>query len=496
MNPADAIIAAILLPLAGALLIAVTGARPNLREAVTLVTAVLLFTIVLSLVPAVSEGGRPTAVLVDMLPGVPLAFEVEPLGMLFALVASGLWIVTTIYSIGYMRGNNEHNQTRFYVCFAIALSSAVGVAFSGNLLTMFVFYEALTLSTYPLVTHHGDEKSMTAGRTYLGILISTSIGLQLIAILWTWSIADTLDFRSGGILAGRVDGLMAAVLLGLFVYGIGKAALMPIHRWLPAAMVAPTPVSALLHAVAVVKAGVFCVVKVVVYVFGIEFLSLSHASEWLMYVAAATLLIASLVAMTKDNLKARLAYSTVSQLSYIILGASLATSWGVIGAGMHIAMHAFGKITLFFCAGAIYTALHKTEISDMDGIGRRMPITMIAFLIGALSVIGLPPMGGSWSKWYLMLGAVEADQLIFLGALMISSLLNVAYLLPVVGRAFFLPPRTPAARSVGAAATPTDGIQEAPWFCVAPLCFTALGCIVLFFYADRIFALLAPIAAP
>ncbi len=487
MSPEQALIAAVLVPIVGAVLIGATGRWPNLREAVTLTTSVLLFATVLSLVPNVAAGGRPAAVLVEMLPGVPLAFELEPLGMLFALIASGLWIVTSVYSIGYMRGNNEHGQTRFYVWFAVALSSTIGVAFAGNLLTMFLFYELLTLSTYPLVTHHGDDESRKAGRTYLGILLSTSIGLQLVAILWTWQLADTLDFVHGGILAGRADGPLTAALLGLYAYGIGKAALMPLHRWLPAAMVAPTPVSALLHAVAVVKAGVFCVAKVIVYVFGIEFLTLSGGSEWLMYVAAATVLIASLVAMTKDNLKARLAYSTVSQLSYVVLGAALATDWGVIGAGMHISMHALGKITLFFCAGAIYTALHKTEISEMDGIGRQMPITMTAFLIGALSVIGLPPAGGMWSKWYLLLGAVEAEKAVFVGALMISSLLNVAYLLPVVARAFFAAPRDAAAAEAG--------IKEAPLFCVVPLSLTALGCIALFFGAGWVYALLAPIVA-
>ena len=487
MSPEQALIAAVLVPIVGAVLIGATGRWPNLREAVTLTTSVLLFATVLSLVPNVAAGGRPAAVLVEMLPGVPLAFELEPLGMLFALIASGLWIVTSVYSIGYMRGNNEHGQTRFYVWFAVALSSTIGVAFAGNLLTMFLFYELLTLSTYPLVTHHGDDESRKAGRTYLGILLSTSIGLQLVAILWTWQLADTLDFVHGGILAGRADGPLTAALLGLYAYGIGKAALMPLHRWLPAAMVAPTPVSALLHAVAVVKAGVFCVAKVVVYVFGIEFLTLSGGSEWLMYVAAATVLIASLVAMTKDNLKARLAYSTVSQLSYVVLGVALATDWGVIGAGMHISMHALGKITLFFCAGAIYTALHKTEISEMDGIGRQMPITMTAFLIGALSVIGLPPAGGMWSKWYLLLGAVEAEKAVFVGALMISSLLNVAYLLPVVARAFFAAPRDAAAAEAG--------IKEAPLFCVVPLSLTALGCIALFFGAGWVYALLAPIVA-
>ena len=272
---------------------------------------------------------------------------------------------------------------------------------------------------------------------------------------------------------------------------------MPFHRWLPAAMVAPTPVSALLHAVAVVKAGVFTVMKIIVYVFGIDLLSETDLSVWLMYVAGATVIISSLVAMTKDNLKARLAYSTVSQLSYIVLGAALADGLGIIGGSMHIAMHAFGKITLFMCAGAINVALHKTEISDMVGIGRQMPFTMIAFLIGALSVIGVPPLGGAWSKWYLALGAVSADQLIFVAVLMTSSLLNIAYLMPIVVRAFFNP-KTEAPASAGAAATHGDGhgdgFHEAPFFCVMPLCFTALGCIVLFFYAGDLFRLLLPLA--
>ena len=359
-----------------------------------------------------------------MLPGLALVFEVEPLGMLFALVASGLWILNSAYSIGYMRGTDAANQTRYYTYFALALASTMGVAFAGNMLTLFVFYELLTLSTYPLVTHYGDDKALKAGRTYVGILMATSIGLLMLAMIWTWQATGTVAFTPGGILAQKADGPWVGVLLFLYMFGIGKAALMPIHRWLPAAMVAPTPVSALLHAVAVVKAGVFAVLKVAVYIFGIDLLSSMSAAEWLAYIAAATLLGASLVAMTKDNLKARLAYSTVSNLAFVVLAASLANPSAILGGGMHVAMHAFGKITLFFCAGAIYVATHKTEISDMAGIGRQMPITMTAFGIGALSVIGLPPLGGAWSKWHLILGAVEADQLIFVAALVVSSMLK------------------------------------------------------------------------
>jgi multicomponent Na+:H+ antiporter subunit D len=269
---------------------------------------------------------------------------------------------------------------------------------------------------------------------------------------------------------------------------------MPFHRWLPAAMVAPTPVSALLHAVAVVKAGVFTVLKVLVYVFGIDLLASTDASRWLTWVAAFTIVAASIIALTKDNLKARLAYSTISQLSYIVLGGALATSAGVLGGGMHIAMHAMGKITLFFCAGAILVGAHKTEISEMDGLGRRMPFTFGAFFLGSLSVIGLPPMGGSWSKWYLMLGTIEAGQLALMVVLMASSLLSIGYLMPVVARAFFRPPPADGHSDPGDGSK--LGIHEAPALCVMPPVLTGIGCVVLFFYAEDIYRLLIGIVTP
>ena len=503
MSPSTAIYTAVALPLVGAALVVALRRWPNLREAASLITGGALFAVVLSLLPHVQSGARPEAQVVEVMSGLWLAFKVEPLGMLFALVASGLWIVTTTYSIGYMRGHQEKDQTRFYACFAIAISAAMGVAMAANLLTLFTFYEILTLSTYPLVTHHRTEAAKRAGRVYLGILLGTSVAFLLLAIIWTYTLAGTLDFRPGGILAGNADDWVIVVLLGLFAFGTGKAALMPFHRWLPAAMVAPTPVSALLHAVAVVKAGVFSVMKIVVYIFGIELLHDTGLSIWLMYVAAFTIIAASLVALTKDNLKARLAYSTISQLSYIVLGAAMATSAGVLGGSMHIAMHAFGKITLFFCAGAIYVAAHKTNISDMRGIGRTMPITMTAFFIGALSIIGLPPMGGAWSKWFLALGALEAGQRVLVGVLLISSLLNVAYLMPIVARAFFMSPpgaqdnpASPGAGDVIAATDESSVIKEAPLFCLLALGTTAVGCLVLFFYADQLYQLLTPIVMP
>ncbi len=493
--------AALVVPALGAALVALVGwltpedpktGGNNAREAVTVLASVLTFGLVGGqILPVVWSGRRPSWTVFEVIPNVPLAFEIEPLGMLFALVASALWIPTSLYAFGYMRGHHEKNQTRFFVCFAAAIFAALGIAFSANLFTLFLFYELLTFSTYPLVTHEGTEKAMKAGRVYLGILVFTSVTFLLFAVIWTYQLTGTTDFTPGGILAGSVSPGQATLLLALFSFGTGKAALMPFHRWLPNAMVAPTPVSALLHAVAVVKAGVFTVLKIVVYVFGLDFLTTTGASQWLCWVAAFTLLSSSVIALTKDNLKARLAYSTVSQLSYIVLGAALATSAGALGGGLHIAMHAMGKITLFFCAGSIIVFAHKTKVSEMDGLGRRMPLTMAAFFLGSMSIIGLPPMGGSWSKWYLALGAADAGQPIFVGVLMVSSLLSIGYLMPVVGRAFFLPPK-PWTDDHGHHHAAQTERREGDWLCTGPLCLTAAGCALLFFYGSGVRDLLLP----
>ncbi len=487
MSGETAIATAVILPALGALAIALLGRSPNARDVAMLIVATATFAVVCTLYPQVQSGGQPTLHLLEVVPGLDLVFQIEPLGMLFALIASGLWILTSLYAIGYMRGHHEENQTRFFAFFAVAISAALAAAFSGNMLTLFFCYEVLTLSTYPLVTHHRTPEALRAGRIYMGILLSTSIGLLLFGVLLTYHVAGTLSFMPGGILAGKATPLMTGLLLFLYAYGTGKAALMPIHRWLPNAMVAPTPVSALLHAVAVVKTGVFTIVKVVVYIFGIDHLSSTGFHIYLAYIAAITIVLSSLVAMTQDNLKARLAYSTISQLAYIVLGAALANAHGVLGAGLHIAMHAFGKITLFFCAGAVMVALHKTEISDMRGIGRQMPFTMGAFLIGSLSIIGVPPLGGSWSKWYLALGAADTGHLILVGVLMLSSLLNIAYLIPIPARAFF-------SKSTDKDGHHGEGLHEAPLLCLIPLCLTALGCVLLFFFAEPLYQLIAPIA--
>jgi multicomponent Na+:H+ antiporter subunit D len=467
------ILAILLLPVLGAVGIALANSKQNLREGITLLTAVVLFALVCQLLDPVLRGTFPNYTLMEPIRRLPVAFRVEPLGMIFALVASGLWIINSIYSIGYMRANKEKHQTRFYVCFALAIGAALAIAFSANLLTLFLFYEVLTLITYPLVTHAGTKKAKQGGRLYLGILMGTSVLFLLPAIIFTWHIAGTTDFRPGGILPDSLSHGAVAALLAFFMFGIGKAALMPFHRWLPAAMVAPTPVSALLHAVAVVKAGVFSVVKIAVYVFGFDVLA--GATNWLVAISGFTIIAASVVALNADNLKRRLAYSTVSQLSYVIMTTAILAPLSLVGAAFHIAAHALGKITLFFAAGSIYTAAHKTEVSQLDGIGRRMPWTMAAFAIGTLSMIGLPPAAGFVSKWYMLSGAMAQAQWFAVAVILLSTLLNAGYFLPILYRAFFRP------LSAEAAAHPHG---EAPLFVVVALTLTAAGTLALFFFPD------------
>lgn len=481
MTEPNIILIALLLPALTALIVSRLDALPDMRDGASILGALATFGAVLYMLQAFLENAPLSITLFEVMPGLMLNFTLEPLGMVFATVASGLWVITAVYSIGYMRGADEKNQTRFYTCFALAITGALGVAFAGNLFTLFIFYEMLTIVTYPLVAHKQTPEARAGARTYISILLSTSIAFFLTAIIWTWSLTGTLEFTTGGILSGHISPAFAAILLALFAFGVGKAALMPFHRWLPAAMVAPTPVSALLHAVAVVKAGVFTLLKIGIYIFGIGFLASTGASEWLMWLAAASILISSIIALNQDNLKARLAYSTVSQLAYVTLGLALANEMGVIGGALQIMTHALGKVTLFMAAGAIYVATKKTRVSELDGLGRQMPFTFAAFTIAALSIIGLPPLGGAWSKWYLMLGSAEAGHQILLVVLMISSLLNIAYLLPITARGFFSPPSRQRGYDMSTQKLAPVKIAEAPWFCVVPLCITALGCILLFF---------------
>jgi len=471
MSAAFLIPAILLTPLIGAVLIALTGRWPNVREAITLTTAASLFALVTQMIAPIMDRQSLALTLAEPLPGLSIAFNIEPLGLMFALLASLLWFVTSVYAIGYMRGNREPRQTSFYVFFAIAICGAMGVAMAGNLLTLFISYEVLTISTWPLVTHNRNAKAQAGGRVYIGVLLFSSIGLLLPAIIWTWTAAGTLEFTPGGILEGNISTGAAGLLLGLFVLGVGKAAVMPMHRWLPAAMVAPTPVSALLHAVAVVKAGVFTITKVVIYIFGVDFLATVPLEKYLVYLAGFTVVAASVIALKQVEIKRMLAYSTIGQLSYVVMAALVLAPFSEIGAAIHIVAHAFGKITLFFCAGAIYIASKKTRVDELRGIGLRMPITMAAFTVGALSMIGVPPTAGFVSKWYIIAGAFQVESYFTLVVLMLSTGLNAAYFLPIVFRAFLTPETE----------TPRINHGEAPWPMVAALATTAL--LVFAFFA-------------
>ncbi len=469
---------AVLVSALGALLIACTGERrANLREFWSVAAGVVMFALVASMIPDVLAGRTPTFVLTRILPGIQLAFRVDAFGLLFASGASLLWILTSFYSIGYMRSLKEHAQTRYFSCFALALSATLGVAFSANLFTLFLFYEALSLVTYPLVGHKETAEAKAGARKYLVYLLGAAKLFLMAAIILTYDVAGTLEFRSGGILpaAQLTDrpGLLLAIFV-LFLYGFAKNALVPLHSWLPAAMVAPTPVSALLHAVAVVKTGVFCTLRVFLFVFGPDAMRELGADQVALTAAAVTIVVGSLLALGQDNLKARLAFSTVSQLSYIILGAALLNSSGVLGGTAHITNHAVSKITLFLCAGSIYVSTHKTDISQLSGIARQMPWTMAAFAIASLSIVGIPGTSGCISKWFLALGSVELHNFILLAVLLLSSLLSAAYLGPVVYKAYF-----------EAAPQTHDEIHEVPWM-VVPLTISAAASLVLGLYPTLI----------
>jgi len=498
---------AVFTPFVGSIFILLARKKPNLREGCTLVTAFLMFFAVFSMVPEVLSGKTLHYTLFTFWPTVPIGFRVDGLGMVFGLVAAFTWILTSFYSIGYMRSLKEHAQTRFYFSFALTLFATEGAAFSNNWFTLFIFYELITFFTYPLVAHHETHDAWEKGNKYLAYLLGTSKVFLIPAILGTYFFAGSVDFTANGIIPPDGD---KALLVGIYIFylaGIGKVAFMPLHSWLPASMVAPTPVSALLHAVAVVNTGAFCVLRVIINIFGLDLVQTLHLGpmtlgEVTAIIASITIITASIYCMRADNLKERIAYSTVSQLSYMVLGGALLTPSGVQGGIMHIAMHAFAKITLFFCAGSIYVATKKTHVSQLDGIARKMPWTMAAFAIATLSMVGVPPAGGFVSKWYLMVGATQAKEFWTLLVLATSALLNAFYFVPIVMNGFFRIEDDESSavegvrvgavlvpQSVGAAAgvrseKPMFEIQESPLFVVVPLCITAVVSLMLGLYPE------------
>lgn len=478
---------AIAIPLGGAVLIAVTGKHANVRDAVSIVGAVLQFGVVASMLGGVRAGDTLHYTLLSFIPEVAIALRVDALGILFAAVASFLWIPTVVYAIGYMRALQEHDQTRFYVFLSLSLAATLGIAFAANLVTLYLFYEVLTLTTYPLVTHAQTPEASKGGHRYLFYQFGTGIAFLLPAILLTFTHSGTFDFRPGGVFpAGSGSGILLVVYL-LFLFGIAKAAIMPFHAWLPAAMVAPTPVSAVLHAVAVVNAGVFTLLRVMLDVFGEGWMRALDLGAITLVVASFTILMASAYALRLDNLKLLLAYSTIGQLSYMVLGAALLSPAGMAGGIIHLVNHSVSKITLFFCAGAIYVSARKTLISELSGIGKMMPVTLGAFTIGALSIVGLPPTAGFVTKWHLVVGALEVDQILVLLVVAVSTFMSAAYYLPIVGRAFFRQPAESDLQSNAGVPSPAAGqTGEGSALILGPLLVTAILTVLLGLYPQPV----------
>ena len=470
----------------GAALLILLGRRSLLlAEAVTLLAPPALLCCVVLLLPGMHDCDGSVLALGLLGQGLQLAFAPEATGMLFALLAALLWVPTSWYAIGYARGGKLANAARFHAMFALAMACTMGIALSDNLLTLFVFYEMLTLSTWGLVGHNGTAEARAGGRTYLLYLLGSSLALLLPAIITIHVVYGGLDFTPGGIInagnAPDAPSWLPALLYAMLVFGTGKAALMPVHRWLPGAMVAPTPVSALLHAVAVVKAGVFTILKASLLIFGTDALQGHAIGEVMVWLASFSIVAASVVALRSDNIKRRLAYSTVGQLAYVTLGAVAMNPGGAIAAGMHMVAHGATKITMFFCAGIIIIATGRTNVSQCNGIGRRMPLVFIIFAISAVALAGIPPSLNLWSKWHL-LGAFSQDyQIIPLAALGISSMLGLWYLLELPLRAFFAP-ANPDAESVKGK---TGG--KVPPLCTAAIVFTTITGAALFLCAETIY---------
>jgi multicomponent Na+:H+ antiporter subunit D len=412
----------------------------RLRAGVGLGGSALTLALVLRLVTGL-RAGETFETRLPFLPGEDILLRADALSVLFLSLSAVLWLVTTVYAVGYLR--RGPNRSRFFGFFALCVSATMGVALAGNLVTFLVFYELLTLATYPLVVHRGDEASLRAGRTYLLYTLSGgALVLTGAMLLHAWHGAGS--FEVGGMLARaatRPSDDQLRVLFAVLVAGVGvKAALVPLHGWLPLSMVAPAPVSALLHAVAVVKAGAYGLVRIVYDVFGVTLADALGVLPWLAGVAAATILWGSILALGQDDLKRRLAYSTVSQVSYIALGAALAHPAAALGAILHLIHQGIMKITLFFCAGAFAETLGVKTVSALGGAGVRMPWTAAAFTVAALGMIGVPPTAGFVTKWWLGAGALAADSGWVVAVLLASSALNAAYFLPILGKLWFAAP--------------------------------------------------------
>jgi multicomponent Na+:H+ antiporter subunit D len=480
---------AVVLPCVTAVAVVAARRVSRLTEALLGVGAVATFGVVVAMFLALRDGRELTTELGELIPGLAMTLRADGMAMVFAMLAGVLWVLASGYAVGYLRGDDAAHRTRFYAFYALCLGTAFAVALAGDLFTFFIAYELLTISTYPLVTHNGDAAAVAAGRRYLAYLVGGGV-LVLLGLVIVTALTGEVAFVPGGFVGDQLGPVLTSVTFLLFAIGFGtKAGLLPLHRWLPAAMVAPTPVSALLHAVAVVKAGVFAFGRLIGFVFGPDVLTGMAANTLLAVVAGATLVIASVIALRQDHLKRRLAYSTIAHLAYIVLGFAVLSADAFDGSLRHIINHGALKITLFFCAGALHVHLHKDHVSELDGVGRRMPFTMGAFAVASLGLAGLPPVGGFVSKWYLVLGAYEAEAYLAAAIMAFGGLFTAAYLFPVVYRAFFRP------EPAGTADLPPLTRDAAPLM-VVPLCTTAmLGLLLGFGDLFGVYEVTADVAA-
>jgi multicomponent Na+:H+ antiporter subunit D len=458
----------IIFPIVGALITGIPKENNDrLRNPLAIIVSLISAAAMIFILFEYVNNGSWEILLHQIAPGLEIKLRVDPLAAIFGGTAAILWFFAVVYSTGYMA--HEHNRRRYFIFYLLSLGMTMGVALSANMLTLYLFYEFLTIFTYPLVIHEGNAEAKQAGIRYL-IYSFLGAGLILIGLIVTYGNAGTLEFAQGGIVDLSSGSLLLwQITFVCFILGFGvKAAVMPLHAWLPAAMAAPTPVSALLHAVAVVKSGIFGILRSMYSIFGMAALVGLQMGYFVAALASLTILVASIIAMQQDVLKRRLAYSTISQLGYITLGAGLLNSVGLAGGLLHIINHALLKITLFFCAGAIITVTGKKKISELNGLGKQMPLTMLAFTIAAIGMIGIPPVNGFISKWYLIQGSLESGAWIFVIVLIGSALLNAAYFLPIIIAAFFKEGEFKAVKG-----------PEAPLSMLIPIIVLVAGCLIV-----------------
>ena len=434
------ILLTLLVPLLGGALMSVIRFPSGKARAIYVESVVCLTSLmVLSLLLTRTE---ETVILFYLMDKLPLAFRLDGPACVFAGLVAALWPIASLYAFEYMK--HEERENSFMAWYTMSYAATLAVAFSANLFSLYVFYECLTLVTLPLVIHKKDSMSIRAGRKYLTYSI-TGAALAFIALVFIIFYSGTTDFVLGGVLNMALVAGHEAILLGVFLLafiGFGtKAAVFPMHAWLPAASVAPTPVTALLHAVAVVNTGAFAVLRVIYYSFGADFLAGTWAQTAAVLLACVTIVFGSSMAVKVQHLKRRLAWSTISNLSYMLMGAALMSPAGMVGSLTHMVMHGVTKITLFYCAGAILVRTGKEYIQDVRGYGKLMPVTCAAFLIAGMSLVGTPPLCGFVSKYNLLTAAGEAGVLgvIAIAALIISAILTAIYLFTVIGPMYFRP---------------------------------------------------------